>query len=26
VMIGTFFRGPGFLFTLPWVDGTYVEL
>jgi len=26
VVIGTFFRGPGFLFTLPWVDGTYVEL
>jgi quinol-cytochrome oxidoreductase complex cytochrome b subunit len=26
VMVGTFFRGPGFLFTLPWVDGTYVEL
>lgn len=26
VMIGTFFRGPGFLFTLPWVDGIYVEL
>lgn len=26
VMIGTFFRGPGFLFTLPWVDGVYVEL
>jgi menaquinol-cytochrome c reductase cytochrome b/c subunit len=26
VMIGTFFRGPGFLFTLPWVDGTWVEL
>ncbi len=25
-MIGTFFRGPGFLFTLPWVDGVYVEL
>lgn len=25
-MIGTFFRGPGFLFTLPWVDGTFVEL
>ena len=26
VMIGTFFRGPGVLFTLPWVDGIYVEL
>jgi menaquinol-cytochrome c reductase cytochrome b/c subunit len=26
VVIGTFFRGPGFLFTLPWVDGTWVEL
>lgn len=26
VIIGTFFRGPGFNFTLPWVDGTYVEL
>ncbi len=26
VMVGTFFRGPGFLFTLPWVDGIYVEL
>jgi menaquinol-cytochrome c reductase cytochrome b/c subunit len=26
VIIGTFFRGPGFLFTLPWVDGTWVEL
>ncbi len=26
VMIGTFFRGPGFNFILPWRDGLFVEL
>ncbi len=26
VMIGSFFRGPGFLFTLPWEDGLFFEL
>ncbi|HTO01882.1 MAG TPA: menaquinol-cytochrome c reductase cytochrome b subunit [Microthrixaceae bacterium] len=26
VIIGSFFRGPGFLFTLPWVDGVFFEL
>lgn len=26
VMIGSFFRGPGFLFTLPWRDGLFFEL
>jgi menaquinol-cytochrome c reductase cytochrome b/c subunit len=25
-MIGTFFRGPGFLFIFPWNEGLYVEL
>ncbi|MHB1140106.1 MAG: menaquinol-cytochrome c reductase cytochrome b subunit [Microthrixaceae bacterium] len=25
-IIGSFFRGPGFLFTLPWVDGVFFEL
>jgi menaquinol-cytochrome c reductase cytochrome b/c subunit len=25
-MIGTFFRGPGFLFIFPWNDGLFVEL
>jgi hypothetical protein len=25
-IIGSFFRGPGFLFTLPWVDGLFFEL
>jgi len=26
VMIGSFFRGPGFNFTLPWQDGLFFEL
>lgn len=26
VIIGSFFRGPGFLFTLPWVDGVFFDL
>ena len=26
VMIGTFFRGPGFNFTFPWRDGLYFDL
>jgi len=26
VMIGSFFRGPGFNFTLPWSDGLFFEL
>ena len=26
VMIGSFFRGPGFNFTLPWRDGLFFEL
>jgi hypothetical protein len=26
VMIGSFFRGPGFNFTLPWKDGVFFEL
>ena len=26
VMIGSFFRGPGFNFTLPWRDGMFFEL
>ncbi len=26
VMIGSFFRGPGFLFILPWRDGLFFEL
>ena len=26
VIIGSFFRGPGFNFTLPWVDGLFFEL
>jgi hypothetical protein len=26
VMIGSFFRGPGFNFTLPWSDGLFIEL
>jgi menaquinol-cytochrome c reductase cytochrome b/c subunit len=26
VMIGSFFRGPGFNFTLPWQDGIFFEL
>ena len=26
VMIGSFFRGPGFNFTLPWKDGLFFEL
>ncbi len=26
VMIGSFFRGPGFLFILPWEDGLFFEL
>src|SRR6056297_2369199 len=26
VMIGSFFRGPGFLFVFPWVDGLFFEL
>jgi len=25
-MIGSFFRGPGFNFTLPWRDGLFFEL
>jgi len=25
-MIGSFFRGPGFLFVFPWVDGIFFEL
>ncbi|MGH9271307.1 MAG: menaquinol-cytochrome c reductase cytochrome b subunit, partial [Ilumatobacteraceae bacterium] len=26
VIIGSFFRGPGFNFTLPWADGLFFEL
>ena len=26
VIIGSFFRGPGFNFTLPWRDGIFFEL
>ena len=26
VIIGSFFRGPGFNFTFPWVDGVYFDL
>ena len=26
VIIGSFFRGPGFNFTLPWIDGLFFEL
>ena len=26
VLIGSFFRGPGFNFVLPWVDGLFFEL
>ena len=26
VLIGSFFRGPGFLFVLPWVEGLFFEL
>ncbi|MBV6510334.1 MAG: hypothetical protein JJLCMIEE_03474 [Acidimicrobiales bacterium] len=26
VMIGSFFRGPGFNFILPWIDGLFFEL
>ena len=26
VMIGSFFRGPGINFTLPWSDGLFFEL
>jgi quinol-cytochrome oxidoreductase complex cytochrome b subunit len=26
VIIGSFFRGPGFLFTFPWRDGIFFEL
>ncbi len=26
VMIGSFFRGPGFNFTLPWIDGLWFEM
>ncbi|MEM9517483.1 MAG: menaquinol-cytochrome c reductase cytochrome b subunit [Actinomycetota bacterium] len=26
VMIGSFFRGPGFLFIMPWTDGLFFEL
>ncbi len=26
VLIGSFFRGPGFAFVLPWVDGLFFEL
>jgi quinol-cytochrome oxidoreductase complex cytochrome b subunit len=26
VIIGTFFRGPGFNFTLPWRDGLFMDL
>jgi quinol-cytochrome oxidoreductase complex cytochrome b subunit len=26
VIIGSFFRGPGFNFTLPWRDGLFFEL
>jgi hypothetical protein len=26
VTIGSFFRGPGFLFTLPWTGGVFFEL
>ena len=26
VIIGSFFRGPGFNFTLPWIDGVFFEL
>jgi hypothetical protein len=26
VIIGTFFRGPGFNFIFPWNDGLFVEL
>ena len=25
VMIGSFFRGPGFNFTFPWIDGLFFE-
>jgi quinol-cytochrome oxidoreductase complex cytochrome b subunit len=25
-MIGSFFRGPGFNFTLPWIDGLFFEM
>ena len=25
-IIGSFFRGPGFNFTLPWIDGVFFEL
>jgi hypothetical protein len=26
VMIGTFFRGPGFNFTFPWREGLFFDL
>ena len=26
LIIGSFFRGPGFNFTLPWRDGIFFEL
>ncbi len=26
VMIGSFFRGPGFNFTWPWINGLFFEL
>ncbi|MBW3549034.1 MAG: hypothetical protein KY452_13005, partial [Actinobacteria bacterium] len=26
VIIGSFFRGPGFNFTFPWVDGVFFDL
>jgi hypothetical protein len=26
VIIGSFFRGPGFLFTFPWREGIFFEL
>jgi hypothetical protein len=26
VLIGSFFRGPGFNFVLPWVEGLFFEL
>jgi quinol---cytochrome c reductase cytochrome c subunit, bacillus type len=26
VIIGSFFRGPGFNFTLPWRDGVFFDL
>ena len=26
VIIGSFFRGPGFNFTFPWKDGIFFEL